>query len=144
MCYYFVSVYSRSCGVILFALLCGSLPFDDENIRALFRKIKGGIYTIPPHVSSGARELMSRMLVVDPLKRISIQQIMSHPWYRTNLPPYLQLSAEQQIERTHAIDDTILRKVIEMGYSKERILKAIDLGAELLTTRRMAHQKETS
>ena len=33
-----------SCGVILYALLCGSLPFDDESIANLFKKIKGGIY----------------------------------------------------------------------------------------------------
>jgi serine/threonine protein kinase len=43
-----------SCGVILYALLCGSLPFDDENIPNLFRKIKGGIYTLPSHLSPGA------------------------------------------------------------------------------------------
>ena len=39
-----------SCGVILYALLCGSLPFDDENIPNLFKKIKGGIFTLPGHV----------------------------------------------------------------------------------------------
>lgn len=42
-----------SCGVILYALLCGSLPFDDENIPNLFKKIKGGIYNIPSHLSPG-------------------------------------------------------------------------------------------
>ena len=40
-----------SCGVILYALLCGSLPFDDENIPNLFKKIKGGIFTLPGHMS---------------------------------------------------------------------------------------------
>lgn len=43
-----------SCGVILYALLCGSLPFDDENIPNLFKKIKGGIYNLPSHLSPGA------------------------------------------------------------------------------------------
>jgi serine/threonine protein kinase len=42
-----------SCGVILYALLCGSLPFDDENIPNLFKKIKGGIYNLPSHLSHG-------------------------------------------------------------------------------------------
>ena len=64
-----------SCGVILYALLCGSLPFDDENIPNLFRKIKGGIYNLPSHLSPGARDLIPRMLLVDPLKRITIPEI---------------------------------------------------------------------
>ena len=64
-----------SCGVILYALLCGSLPFDDENIPNLFKKIKGGIYTLPNHLSSGARDLIPRMLLVDPMNRITIPEI---------------------------------------------------------------------
>ena len=63
-----------SCGVILYALLCGSLPFDDENIPNLFKKIKGGIYNLPSHLSPGARDLILKMLVVDPLKRITIPE----------------------------------------------------------------------
>ena len=72
-----------SCGVILYALLCGSLPFDDENIPNLFKKIKGGIYNLPSHLSGGARDLIPRMLLVDPLKRITIPEIrcgLPKPW----------------------------------------------------------------
>ena len=47
-----------SCGVILYALLCGSLPFDDENIPNLFKKIKGGIYNLPSHLSPGAPQFL--------------------------------------------------------------------------------------
>ena len=53
-----------SCGVILYALLCGSLPFDDESIPNLFKKIKGGIYNLPSHLSPGARDLIARTLLV--------------------------------------------------------------------------------
>jgi 5'-AMP-activated protein kinase catalytic alpha subunit len=118
------------------------LPFDDENIRALFRKIKNGIYTIPPHVSSGARNLIQRMLMVRPLDRISVADVMKHPWYTTNLPAYLALSAEQLIEQNNAIDETTLQKVIQMGYSRDRILKALAMGHELLTSRKFAHYTE--
>ncbi|KAI3849556.1 hypothetical protein MKW92_011352 [Papaver armeniacum] len=76
-----------SCGVILYALLCG--PFDDENIPNLFKKIKGGIYTLPSHLSAGARELIPRMLVVDPMKRMTIPEIRRHPWFQAHLPRYL-------------------------------------------------------
>ena len=78
-----------SCGVILYALLCGSLPFDDENIPNLFKKIKNGVYVLPTHLSPGARHLISRMLLVDPLKRITIPEIRQHPWFLVLLPRYL-------------------------------------------------------
>ncbi|CAH3129562.1 unnamed protein product [Pocillopora meandrina] len=64
-----------SCGVILYALLCGSLPFDDEHIPTLFKKIKGGVFYIPSHLSSETSSLVSSMLRVDPMKRATMQQI---------------------------------------------------------------------
>jgi len=61
-----------SCGVILFALLTGRLPFDDKNVRTLLSKVKTGKYDIPPWVDSQARDLLSRMLVVDVTQRITV------------------------------------------------------------------------
>lgn len=78
-----------SCGVILFALLCARLPFDDDYIPNLFKKIRSGVYNVPPHVSEECKELIASMLVVDPLKRSTIQEIRDHPWLQINLPPYL-------------------------------------------------------
>mmetsp|Transcript_9707 Transcript_9707/g.18514 ORF Transcript_9707/g.18514 Transcript_9707/m.18514 type:complete len:514 (+) Transcript_9707:61-1602(+) len=127
-----------SCGVILYAILCGSLPFDDENIRNLFRKIKGGVYSIPSYVSPHARDLVTKMLLVEPVKRITIAEIRAHPWFQENLPPYLALSTEQQIVRTQLIDESILKKVLQMGFSREKVLQALSMGSELLTSRKMA------
>lgn len=78
-----------SCGVILYALLCGSLPFDDENIPNLFKKIKQGMYSFPNYLTPGARDLIRRMLIVQPLERITIPEIRNHPWFSVNLPRYL-------------------------------------------------------
>ena len=61
-----------SCGVILFALLTGRLPFDDENIRVLLQKVKNGRYTVPADLPGDAKDLIDRMLVVDPEKRITV------------------------------------------------------------------------
>jgi len=131
-----------SCGVILYAILCGSLPFDDENIRNLFRKIKGGIYSIPSYVSPAARDLITKMLIVDPLKRITIAEIRKHPWFRQNLASYLALSAHQQIERTQNIDESIVKKVVASGYSRDRLLASLGYGYHLLTSPRMANRSE--
>lgn len=93
-----------SCGVILYALLCGSLPFDDESIPNLFKKIKGGIYSLPGHISDGVRDLIPRMLVVDPCKRITIAEIRQHRWFRVNLPRYIQLAVDDQLVMHRKID----------------------------------------
>ena len=45
-------------GVLLYALLCGFLPFDDENISALYRKIQLGVYERPTWLSRGSVELL--------------------------------------------------------------------------------------
>ena len=67
-------------GVLLYALLCGYLPFDDDNITNLYRKIKAGRYTVPEFVSSESSQLISQLLQVDPKRRITIEQLMVHPW----------------------------------------------------------------
>ncbi|KAH3681155.1 hypothetical protein WICPIJ_007850 [Wickerhamomyces pijperi] len=68
-----------SCGIILFALLTGHLPFDDDNIKVLLTKVQTGTFTIPSYISREAGDLIRRMLVTDPEKRIRIFDIINHP-----------------------------------------------------------------
>ena len=72
-----------SCGIVLYAMLCGYLPFDDENNDndKLYDKICKGKFIIPNHVSEKARDLLNKILVTDPKKRLNIFQIKSHPWF---------------------------------------------------------------
>uniref|UniRef100_A0A7N8X472 Maternal embryonic leucine zipper kinase n=1 Tax=Mastacembelus armatus TaxID=205130 RepID=A0A7N8X472_9TELE len=69
-----------SMGVLLFALLCGYLPFDDENCMALYRKIARGRYDNPRWLSPGSVLLLNQMLQVDPKRRLSVRQLLDHPW----------------------------------------------------------------
>jgi 5'-AMP-activated protein kinase catalytic alpha subunit len=70
-----------SCGITLYAMLCGFLPFDDDNNDILYNKICEGKFIIPNDISFEACDLIKRILNVDPLKRINIRQIKNHPWF---------------------------------------------------------------
>lgn len=56
-----------------------------------------GAYEIPNTVSPYARDLISRMLQVDPRRRISIQDIKAHPWMRSEVPIYMKLNDQYAI-----------------------------------------------
>jgi 5'-AMP-activated protein kinase catalytic alpha subunit len=60
-----------SCGVILYALLCGKLPFDEKSLDSLYAKIKSQDYSFPPDVilSDKVKDLIKKMLVVDLARR---------------------------------------------------------------------------
>ncbi|KAL7668004.1 hypothetical protein ACOME3_008725 [Neoechinorhynchus agilis] len=78
-----------SCGVILYAFLTGSLPFDDENVQHLFRKIRSGIFPVPEYLSKGVVDLLRIMMTVDPVKRARISEIRNHEWFKIDLLSYL-------------------------------------------------------
>ncbi|PHH88486.1 hypothetical protein CDD83_7468 [Cordyceps sp. RAO-2017] len=84
-----------SCGVILYVLLVGRLPFDDEHIPSLFAKIARGTYSIPPWMPTGAANLIKKMLVVNPVQRATIEEIRQDAWFVTELPAYLQPPVEE-------------------------------------------------
>lgn len=70
-----------SCGVILYVLLAGFLPFKHENLMKMYRKIFKGEYEFPPWFSPEAKKLISKLLVADPEKRITISAITRVPWF---------------------------------------------------------------
>lgn len=74
-----------SCGVILYAMLCGKLPFDETSVKKLFLKIKRGSFVMP-NFATEIQDLIYRMLKVDPQERITISQIKEHPALRIGVP----------------------------------------------------------
>ncbi|CAG8508634.1 14696_t:CDS:10 [Rhizophagus irregularis] len=115
-----------SCGVILYVMLCGRLPFDDEYIPTLFKKINGGIYTLPPFLSPEAKSLLSSMLIVDPMKRITIQDIRQNPWFNIELPDYLKPLPESEEAPFAEIDSNIVTELQKkMGFSRNTIYQAL-------------------
>ncbi|KAF3922464.1 hypothetical protein AA313_de0207500 [Arthrobotrys entomopaga] len=84
-----------SCGVILYVMLCGRLPFDDDYIPTLFKKIAQGTYHIPTYLSRESVALLKKMLVVNPVNRITVAEIRQDPWFLKDLPEYLWPPAQE-------------------------------------------------
>ncbi|TRY88004.1 hypothetical protein DNTS_007027 [Danionella cerebrum] len=71
-----------SLGVILYMLVCGRPPFQEANDSETLIMIMDCRYTVPSHVSDQCKDLISRMLQRDPVKRASLAEIESHPWLK--------------------------------------------------------------
>jgi 5'-AMP-activated protein kinase, catalytic alpha subunit len=74
-----------SCGVILFVLLAGYLPFHDKNLMDMYKKIGKAEFKCPPWFSTDVRRLLVRILDPNPSTRISMEKIMENPWFRKGL-----------------------------------------------------------
>ncbi|KAK9763589.1 Serine/threonine-protein kinase [Basidiobolus ranarum] len=69
-----------SMGIVLYVLVCGKVPFDDQNLPALHAKIKKGHVEYPTWLSSECKHLLSRMLVTNPSERATMAEVMRHVW----------------------------------------------------------------
>ena len=70
-----------SCGVILYAMVCGYLPFEDPKTNVLYKKILNADYKIPDFISDECRDLITNILNTDPSKRFTAADIHNHAWY---------------------------------------------------------------
>ncbi|XP_060208235.1 CBL-interacting serine/threonine-protein kinase 5-like [Lycium barbarum] len=96
-----------SCGVILYVLLAGYLPFQDENLSNMYKKIFKAYFEFPPWFSMDSRRLISKLLMADPERRITIQGIMRVPWFRKNfsIPRAFSIQDLQKLEKEQENDD---------------------------------------
>ena len=107
-----------SSGIVLFAMVCGYLPFEDPDTGVLYQKILEGVYEVPSHLSDDAVDLLEKVLNVDPEKRWGIEAIKSHKWMKG-------LKDERMIrvrELKGVYNNELNEKVAEMveGYGLQR------------------------
>ena len=69
-------------GVILFAMVCGYLPFEDKNTSALYKKIMNGDYSLPSYLSKECADMIWRVLEIDPSKWYNLDQIKDHLFFQ--------------------------------------------------------------
>lgn len=108
-------------GVILFALLCGHLPFDDENIKDLYRKIANGLYSCPDYVSPKARHLIERLIQVDPRSRATLSEVLHHPWVNEGYDtiPSSYMAFRPLIKDVSQLDQSVVAAMQSFGWKKE-------------------------
>lgn len=106
-----------SCGIILYAMVCGYLPFEDKNNDVLYKKIKEGKFALPSFVSESCKDLIRKILVTNPMKRYKINEIFQHPWLRViEQSPFDGLNIALFVI---PIDEDIVKKMEKYGFSKE-------------------------
>lgn len=102
-----------SAGVMLYALLIGQLPFNDNSITKLYQKIQAGIKTLPAFLSEEAADLIKKMLVVDPKQRITVPEVLNHPWLRSRTRTFARINRRLEYTSKNQLDEQLLVKCCE-------------------------------
>ncbi|XP_029109730.1 serine/threonine-protein kinase BRSK2-like isoform X8 [Scleropages formosus] len=125
-----------SCGVILFALLVGALPFDHDNLRQLLEKVKSGVFHMPHFIPPDCQALLRGMIEVNPDKRLTLEAIQKHPWYLggrnepcPEQPPPRRVSLKRILSLTE-LDPDVLDSMYSLGCFRDRVKLARDLQRE--------------
>ncbi|XP_038834646.1 serine/threonine-protein kinase MARK1-like isoform X2 [Salvelinus namaycush] len=112
-----------SLGVILYTLVSGSLPFDGQNLKELRERVLRGKYRIPFYMSTDCENLLKKLLVLNPGKRSSLEQIMRDRWMNVGHEEE-ELKPHQEPEPDWN-DTKRIELMITMGFPKEDITDAL-------------------
>jgi len=106
-----------SCGIILYAMLCGTLPFTESKEEIIVRKIKTHDYSIPKYLSNEAQDMLNHILKINPEERFTIEGIKKHPWFNLIEPHLIKGISLNEIKIP--VDENILEIVKNFGFDKE-------------------------
>ncbi|BFZ07610.1 hypothetical protein BsWGS_10644 [Bradybaena similaris] len=114
-----------SLGVILYTLVSGSLPFDGQNLKELRERVLRGKYRIPFYMSTDCENLLKKFLVLNPLKRASLETIMKDRWINMGyedkeLKPHKEPSKDE-------LDQVRIELMTNMGYNRKDIEESLKL-----------------
>ncbi|OCH90369.1 Pkinase-domain-containing protein [Obba rivulosa] len=119
-----------SFGVVLYVLVCGKVPFDDQSMPALHAKIKRGLVEYPVWLSAECKHLLTRMLVTNPAARAPLSEVLAHPWMTRGFrgPPDSHLVHREPL-RADELDRQVIRgmKGFEFGTEEEIEAKLIEV-----------------
>ena len=107
-----------SCGIILYAMLCGCLPFAESKEDIICRKIMTHDYSIPEFLSNDAKDLLNGILKINPVERFNFEQIKKHKWFNV-IKPHLMPGLTIGVNKV-PVDENILNMVEKFGFNKEK------------------------
>ncbi|GAV81448.1 Pkinase domain-containing protein/NAF domain-containing protein [Cephalotus follicularis] len=118
-----------SCGVILYVLLAGYLPFDDSNLMNLYKKISAAEFSCPPWLSFEAMKLITRFLDPNPMTRITIPEILEDGWFKKNYkPPVFEETEDTNLDDVEAVfKDSEEHHVTEKKEEQPTAMNAFEL-----------------
>ncbi|XP_020591909.1 CBL-interacting protein kinase 23-like isoform X2 [Phalaenopsis equestris] len=94
-----------SCGVILFILMAGYLPFEDSNLMLLYKKIFKADFTCPAWFSTSVKKLIKRILDPNPQTRMAMAEVIQNEWFRKGYQPPSFETAEISLDDVNAVFD---------------------------------------
>ena len=110
-----------SSGIILYLMLCGNLPFYHEQNDIMFNKILSGKFDLPKHLSNNAKDILKKILEVDPKKRMKFEEIKSHPWFNIIDKNYLMHKGINVNEDIIPVDEGIIKDMEKIGFNKMEV-----------------------
>ena len=106
--YYGLKADIWSSGIVLYAMLCGYLPFEEADNEKLYKKITEGKFKTPNFLSDSAKDFLHRILTTDPKNRITIPQMKKHPWFNL-INPKINMSEGLLLDKVIVpIDENII------------------------------------
>ncbi|XP_072513694.1 serine/threonine-protein kinase SIK1-like [Salminus brasiliensis] len=122
-----------SLGVVLYVLVCGSLPFDGATLPALKQRVTDGRFRVPYFMSQECENLIRRMLAVDPAKRISVAQIKQHRWMQADPTAACQPSSDPHSPdgplQPESYSEPVLSLMQALGIDRQRTIESLQNGS---------------
>ena len=112
-----------NCGIILYCMLIGHLPFTGSEEKIIYENIIKHNYKFPSYISKNAINLIENMLVIDPKKRYNFEKIKKHPWFNI-IKPNFKPGIVNEVHKI-PVDFDIINKVEKLGYDKKKCIDSI-------------------
>ena len=127
------SVDTWSLGVVLYAMVCGKIPFMSESVPEIHKLILLGQFDIPDFISPRLSSLIIQMLQTSPITRITLKKVLKHPWFTiqdpaipdSSLPQFKPRLSQKTSQKTSKILEKVVKEVSELGFDYNFIISSL-------------------